>query len=181
MNWTTELPFVLDRVNGDLKIVYTPMGQKFYQNGQEIKRNGLGLGGQKYRVETTDGGDNMVTVKGNIKKGRQIVFRGETIDMEKPLSGTALGLAFLPFITVVFVAIVFMGTGIGAVGGALLGATGALGTMAAANILRNESDISGQIIYSVVTSLAAAVILIAALAIFSIILGLIFGAAFSLF
>lgn len=40
MNWTTTLPFILDNVDGDLKITYNPWGQKFYQNGQEIKRTG---------------------------------------------------------------------------------------------------------------------------------------------
>jgi len=181
MNWTTELPFILNGVEGDLKIVYTPMGQKFYQNGREIKRNGLGFGGQKYKVETTDGGDNTVTVKGNLKRGRQVVFRGETIDMEKPLSGTAMSLAFLPLITVVLVAIGFIGIGIGIIGGALLGATGALGTMAAGNILRNEPDTAKQILYSIVISLVTAAILFALFFIFSLVFGMIFGIAFSLF
>lgn len=79
MNWTTTLPFILDNVDGDLKITYNPWGQKFYQNGQEIKRTGSVFGGQKYKVETTDGRDNIVSVKGTPKNGRQIVFRGETI------------------------------------------------------------------------------------------------------
>jgi hypothetical protein len=181
MNWTTELPFILNGVEGDLKIVYTPMGQKFYQNGREIKRNGLGFGGQKYKVVTTDGGDSIVTVKGNLKKGRQVVFRGETTDLETPLSGMAMLLAFLPFITVVVVAAVIMGAGIGIIGGALLGATGALGTMVAGNLLRNEPDTTRQILYSIITSLVAAVVLFVLLLIFSFIFGMIFGIAFSFF
>lgn len=44
MNWTTTLPFILDNVDGDLKITYNPWGQKFYQNGQEIKRTGSVFG-----------------------------------------------------------------------------------------------------------------------------------------
>lgn len=181
MNWTTELPFILNGVDGDLKIVYTPMGQKFYQNGREIKRKGLGFGGQKYNVETSDGGDNTVTVKGNLKKGRQIVFRGETIDLETPLSGMAMFLSFLPLIAVVIIAIAIMGAGIGIIGGALLGATGALGTMAAGNILRNEPDPGKQILYSIVTSVVTAIILFVLFLIFSLIFGMIFGFAFSFF
>ena len=181
MNWTTELPFILNGVEGDLKIAYTPMGQKFYQNGREIKRTGLGFGAQKYKVETSDGGDNIVAVKGNLKRGRQVVYRGETIDLETPLSGMAMFLAFLPLIAVIVVAVLIMGSGIGVIGGALLGATGALGTMAAGNILRNEPNISKQILYSIVISLVTAVVLFVLFLIFALIFQMIFGIAFSFF
>ncbi|GAB6007572.1 hypothetical protein [Dysgonomonas reticulitermitis] len=184
MNWTTTLPFILDNVDGDLKIVYTPMNQRFYQNGQEIKRTGSVFGGQKYKVETTDGGDNIVSVKGNLKNGRQIVFRGETINLETPISTLALILSFLPFI---FIAIlVFSLLGItkqhfGIIDGALLGGCGALGMQMIANMLRGEKDFIKQLIYSIVIAVAATILFIVLALIVGFFFGLIFGVAFSLF
>jgi len=181
MNWTTTLPFILDGVDGDLKIVYSPMGQKFYQNGREIKRTGTGLGGQKYIVETTDGGDKLVTVKGNLKKGRQIAFRGEVIDLETPLSAGALILSILPFVVVAVAAFVLTGSRLGVIGGALLGGCGAFGMLVAGNLLRHEKDIVKQLIYTIVVSVASAIIFFVLLLIFGLIFGMFFGVAFSLF
>ena len=67
MNWTTTLPFILDNVDGDLKITYNPWGQKFYQNGQEIKRTGFSFAGMKYKVQTTDLG---------VINGEEIIYYG---------------------------------------------------------------------------------------------------------
>ncbi|MFV0537588.1 MAG: hypothetical protein ACK5M3_09470 [Dysgonomonas sp.] len=181
MNWTTNLPFILDNVDGDLKITYSPMGQKFYQNGKEIKRTGSAFGGQKYKIETTDGGDNLVTVKGNLKQGRQVVFRGEKINLETPLSTLTLLLSILPFVAVAIAAAFVAGPRLGVIGGALLGATGALGMLAAGSLMRHEKDIIKQLIYSIVASVSAAIIFIVLLLIFALIFGTIFGVAFSLF
>ncbi|MFV0417773.1 MAG: hypothetical protein ACK5KT_03425 [Dysgonomonas sp.] len=63
MKWTTELPFNFNGVDGDLKIVYNPLNQKFYQNGVEIRRNGSGFGGLKYKVKTADGGEDTIKLK----------------------------------------------------------------------------------------------------------------------
>lgn len=181
MNWTTTLPFILDGVDGDLKITYTPMGQKFYQNGREIKRTGSGFGGLKYKVETIDGGDNVVTVKANLKKGREITYRGEVINLETPLTGAATALSVLPFIAVAVVAFVFVGIRLGVLGGALLGGTGALGMLVAANMMRHEKDVVKQLIYSAVISVGSAIVFIVLLLICGLILGTIFGLAFRFF
>ncbi|MDR0823612.1 MAG: hypothetical protein LBN74_00835 [Prevotella sp.] len=179
MNWSTELPFILNGVDGDLKIVYTPLIQKFYQNGREVKKSGSGFGGQKYKLETTDGGDNTATVKSNLKNGKQIVFRGETINLETSLSGLTTALSVLPFVSIALAAILFV-SGLGVIGAALLGATGALGMLTTANALRQEKDLTKQVLYSVVISLVSAVVFVALLMILSLIFGTIFGIAFSL-
>ncbi|NDV77475.1 hypothetical protein [Dysgonomonas sp. 511] len=171
MNWTTELPFILDGVEGDLRLTYTPMGQKFYQNGVEIKRSGSGFGGQKYKVQTTDGGDNVVKVKANIKTGRQIVYRGETVNLETPLSAMSTILSMLPFVFIVVAIVVFSHGQIGILGGALLGGCGALGMLASANIIRSENNFVKQLLYTLVVSVATTLLFFA----LAIILGLIFG------
>lgn len=181
MNWTTTLPFILDNVDGDLKIVYTPLAQKFYQNGQVIKKMGFSFGAAKYKVQTTDGGDNIVSVKGSLKSGRQILFRGETISLETPLTGLALALAFLPFIAVIIVAVIFAGSGFGFIGGAVLGGTGAFGMLTAGIVLRNEKDTTKQIIYSIVISVISVVLCLVLSFILGLIFGTIFGIAYSIF
>ena len=184
MNWTTTLPFILDNVDGDLKITYNPMGQKFYQNGQEVKRTGNAFGGQKYKVETTDGEDNIVTIKGDFKKGRQIVFRGETIGLETPINTLALILSFLPFIFIAILAFSLLAITkqqFGVIDAALLGGCGALGMQTIANILREEKDFIKQLTYSIVIAIAATILFIVLALILGIIIGLIFGIAFSLF
>lgn len=181
MSWTTTLPFILDGADGDLKIVYTPLGQKFYQNGREIKRTGSGFGGQKYKIETTDGGDNIVSVKANMKKGREVAYRGETISLEEPLSGLATALSILPFVVVAIAAFVLTGSRLGIIGGALLGGCGALGMLAAASMMRHEKDAVKQLIYSAVVSVGSAIVFFILLVIFGLIFGMFFGVAFSLF
>lgn len=122
MKWTTELPFVLDGVDGDLKIAYNPLSQKFYQNGQELRKmSSFGFGGLKYKVRTTDGGEDTVTVKGALMHGRQVVFRGMTTNLEKSLDGLSLLLSALPFAFIAFVVFVFAGGRFGIIDAALLG------------------------------------------------------------
>ncbi len=184
MNWTTTLPFILDNVDGDLKITYNPMGQKFYQNGQEIKRTGSAFGGQKYKVQTTDGGDNVVTIKGTPKNGRQIVFRGEKIDLETPISTFILILSFLPFIFIAILAFSLLAITkqqFGVIDAALLGGCGALGMQTIGNVLRGEKSIGKQLIYSIAISLGATILFIILALIIGFFFGLIFGVAFSLF
>jgi hypothetical protein len=181
MNWTTELPFVLDGIEGGLKIVYTSMGQKFYQNGQEIKRSGSGFGGQKYEVKTTDGGRDIVTVKSNLKNGRQIVFKGEIINLEQPISTLVLILSFLPFVFIAFVIGIFTKGGFGAIDGALLGVCGVVGMLMICNVLREEKNIVRQLIYSLVISIAATAIFLVLALIVGFILGIILGTAFTVF
>lgn len=172
MNWTTELPLVLDGVDGDLKIVYNPMGQKFYQNGQEIRRSGSGFGGQKYKVKTSDGGEEIINVKASVKNGRQIVYRGETISLEEPVSGLTIVLSLLPFLFIALVVVVFAGGRFGIIDAALLGGCGALGMMTICNVLRGERDFVKQ----VTTSIIISVIVTAVFFVLALILGLIFGA-----
>lgn len=181
MNWTTTLPFILDGVDGDLRIEYNPFGQKFYQNGVLIKKKGLGFGGFKYKIETTDGGDDIVKVKGNLKQGRQIVFRGETINLEKVLSGPDLLLSLLPLFAIIFVSFITFQAGFGITGGAILGFSLALGVLTAANLIRNETDFKMKVIYGVVTAVASVVIMYLLATIISLILVGIFGAALAMF
>lgn len=181
MNWSTELPFILDGVDGDLKLVYSPMGQKFYQNGREIKKTGSGLGGLKYKVETTDGGDDIIKIKAALKPGRQVVFRGETINLESPLGGLVMLLSFLPFVFILFVIMIISKGRFGIIDGALLGGCGALGMLAIGNILRGEKDFIKQLIYSIIISIAATVIFIILALIIGLIMGIMFGVAFSFF
>lgn len=181
MKLTTELAFVLNGVDGDLKIAYNPLNQKFYQNGQEIKRTGSGFGGQKYKVRTSDGGEDIVNVKANLKSGRQVVFRGETINLESPVGGLTLVLSMLPFVFIAVVVAVLFGNRFGIIDGALLGACGALGMMAICNVLRDEKDFPKQLIYSIVISIAATVIFFVLALIIGFILGMILGTAFAVF
>jgi hypothetical protein len=184
MNWTTTLPFILDNVDGDLKITYNPWGQKFYQNGQEIKRTGFSFAGMKYKVQTTDGSDNMVSVKGNLKNGRQILFRGETINLETPLSTLEIILSLLPFL---FIALVSFGmlavTGgrFGVIDAALLGGCGAMGMQMLANMLREEKNTGKQLLYSIAVSLGATFLFVLLALIIGFFFGLIFGIAYSIF
>lgn len=181
MNWNTELPFILDGVDGDLKVVYSPMGQKFYQNGREIKKTGSGFGGLKYKVETTDGGDNIVKIKAALKPGRQVVFRGETINLESPLGGLPMILSFLPFVFILFVIVIFSHGRFGIIDGALLGGCGALGMLAIGNILREERDFVKQLIYSIIISVVVTAIFFILALIIGLILITFFGVAFSMF
>lgn len=181
MNWTTTLPFILDGVDGDLKITYTPLSQKFYHNGVEIRRKGLGFGGAKYKIATIDGSEGIVKVKGNLKQGRQIEFRGETINLEKSLNGVQLLLSLLPVLAILAVSVGTFQAGFGIAGGAILGFSVAIGMLTAANLIRNEESLPKQILYSITCSIGA----IFAMFILSFIVGLIFGGAmlvgFSLF
>lgn len=181
MNWTTTLPFILDGVDGDLRITYNPLSQKFYHNGLEIKRKGFSFGGAKYKIATTDGGDDIVKVKGNLKLGRQIEFRGETINLEKPLNGVQLLLSLLPVIAIIAISLGSLQAGFGIAGGAILGFSLALGMLTAATLIRNEEGLPKQILFSIACSIGAVVVMF----LLSFIIGLIFGGAlligFSLF
>lgn len=140
MKWSTELPFNFNGVDGDLKIVYNPLNQKFYQNEVEIKRKGLGFGGLKYKVKTTDGGEEIVKIKGALLQGRQAEFRGEIINLEESLSNLSFFLSFLPFIFIPFIVLVFTGGRFGVIDAALLGGCGALGMQAIGNSLRGAKE-----------------------------------------
>lgn len=180
MKWTTELPFVLDGVDGDLRIVYNPLSQKFYQNGQELRKSGSGFGGLKYKVRTTDGGEDIVTVKGGLIHGRQVVFRGMTTNLEKTLDGLSLLLSAMPFIFIVFAIFVLAGGRFGVIDAALMGGCGALGMLAIGNAVRNATDFGTKIIYSLILSVAATAVFFVLALIFGLIFAAIFGAAFSL-
>lgn len=181
MKWTTELPFILNGVDSDLKIVYSPLNQKFYQNGVEIRRNGTGLNGIKYKVKTTDGSEDIVKIKGALLQGRQVEFRGETINLEEKIGGLSLLLSFLPFIFIAFVGLIFAGGRFGVIDAALLGGCGALGMQAVANSLRGAKSFGEQIIYSLIISVAVTALFCVLALILGLILAAMFGAAFAIF
>jgi hypothetical protein len=177
MNWTTELPFRLDGVDGELKIVYNPLSQKLYQNGMEVRKSGSGFGGLKYNVRTTDGGTDVLKVKAALKSGRQVIFRGVTTNLEKSLSVLSILLSTMPFFFIAFF-IIIIGGAFGALGGALLGGCGALGMLAIGNLMRSGSDNLGlQIVYSlIISSITTALYFVLAL-IFGLIFSIFFGGA----
>lgn len=170
MNLTTELPFTLEGVDGECKIVYTPFNQKFYQNGQEIKKTGSGFGGLKYKIRTIDGGDDILKVKAMFKQGRQIEFRGVTTDLEQHISVIDLLLSALPFVFITFL-VVLLGSHFGVIDAALLGGCGALGMLTIGNMSRKEKDLKQRIIYSIIIS----VVTTALFAVLALIVGLILG------
>ncbi|MDR2955088.1 MAG: hypothetical protein LBV43_08405 [Prevotella sp.] len=178
MNWTTELPFNLNGVEGDLKIVYNPLSQKFYQNNIEIKKSGSGFGGLKYKVGTTDGGDDIVKVKAALLPGRQVIFRGMTTNLEERLGGLSLLLSVLPFIFIAFVTIIVPGFRLGVIGGAFLVGCGALGMLAVGNSLRNTTNFGQQIMYTIILSVATTALFVVLCLIWDLIFG---GAMFMLF
>lgn len=181
MKWTTELPFNLNGVDGDLKIVYNPLNQKFYQNGIEIRKSGSGFGGLKYKVKTADGGEDIVKVKASLLPGRQVIFRDETTNLEEKLGGLSLLLSFLPFVFILFVVVLFTSGRFGVIDGALLGGCGALGMLAVGNSLRGAKNIGEQITYSLIISVAATAMFCVLALILGLILAAMFGAAFAIF
>lgn len=181
MEWTTELPFNFNGVEGDLKIVYNPLNQKFYQNGVEIKRKGLGFGGLKYKVKTADGGEDVVKVKGALLQGRRVEFRGETINLEENLSNLSFFLSFLPFIFILFILLIFFRGQLGVINGALIGGCSALGMQTIANSLRGAKNLGEQIIYSLIISVAATALFCVLALIIGLILAAMFGAAYAIF
>lgn len=181
MNWTTELPFILDGVDGDLRVVYTPFSQKLYQDGEVTKKTGMAFGGQKYIVRTTDGGQDVVKIKPHFKQGRQVIYKNEQINLENPLGGLAFLLALMPLAFVVVVAAMVMTSGVGIIGGALIGFFGAFGMLMCGNMLRNEQNVAKQLIYSIAISVVTIILLLIVFFIFALFFGAMFGFMFSIF
>ncbi|MFV0417772.1 MAG: hypothetical protein ACK5KT_03420 [Dysgonomonas sp.] len=114
-------------------------------------------------------------------QGRQVEFRGETINLEEKLGGLPLILSFLPFIFIIFILVVFFSGRFGIIDGALIGGCGALGMQAIANSLRGAKNLGEQITYSLIISVAATALFCVLALIIGLILAAIFGAAYAIF
>ncbi|WP_163264488.1 hypothetical protein [Dysgonomonas sp. 216] len=94
MNWKKELEFKLDNAEGTLKIVYTPLSVKLFQNDKEIKKKGS-FGGAKYEINTIDGGQETIKLLTNAKNGYTVkTANGETIYLEEKLSAGDLSFRY---------------------------------------------------------------------------------------
>ena len=146
----TELPFTLDGVAGELKIVAGFSKLRFYQNGQELKKSGTFK--PTYTVTTTDGNTTQVKVLNNAIKGYMVEYNGQRVSLQPKLSAIETVLLFIPII--IFIAgIILYGGMIGVLGGAIIGACAALSVLIPGNLLRQFKGLGMQLLIVIMTGL----------------------------
>lgn len=178
MNNKRNIAIILDNIDDSLHVELSILKIKVFQYGQQLTRHKVKAGGEQYKVETTDGGDNIIIIKGSLINGRQIEFRGETINLDAPLSKLGLIISSIPGIVLLLAVCLTVGfLQLGAIGGGLLGGIGFMSIYVTANFVRNEKEFAKQIMYSTLMTIATPVLFFILLLIF----GLIFGGLFSIF
>ncbi len=145
----TEIPFRLEGLNSEMKLVYGIFGQpKLYQNGIELKKEGFLK--MKFLIET-DSGKEYMEIKRGLDFTFSTVFRGKKQLLEKKLSTLEYILGVLPLL------LIFVGGAIGAI-------LGILGANTIYGFLRKEKKVGIQIIISIaITALCYIVYLLVAL------------------
>lgn len=132
MQFKTKIPFQMDGVAGDLLLVYTPFSFKLFQDGVQIKKQGIT---GKFSVRTTDGGTDILRLEKGIDFTFKAKFRGIQKPLEEKLTTAEYIVGGLPIL------LIFVGGLIGAVFG-ILGASVSYGYM------RTEKNLLLQILIS---------------------------------
>jgi len=105
-HYTTTIPFSLENVSGDFKLVYTPFSHRLYHKGELMKKKGFY---SSYKLETIDGRVEELKIRRDFRKFvYTIVFQGDKKELEDRLSILDYVIGYLPFL------FVFLG---GAIGG----------------------------------------------------------------
>jgi hypothetical protein len=144
MRFKTKLKFTIEGVQGELKLKYTPFSAKLYQNGRELKRQGIL--GSKYLVQSEI--DGLESSKEELKLTRGLdfiyvaTFRNVKYPLESKFSVLEYILVALPMLLVF-------------VGGAIGGVIGAFGAYTVASFLRNEKRIPLQILLALMIAVCS--------------------------
>ncbi len=130
----TEIPFRVEGLNSEMKLVYGIFGHpKLYQNGIELKKEGLLK--MKFLIET-DSGKEYMEIKRGLDFTFSAVFRGKKQLLEEKLNTLEYILGVLPLL------LIFVGGVIGAI-------LGILGTNTIYGFLRKEKKVGFQLIISI--------------------------------
>ena len=175
MNWTSEINFMLDGVSGGLKLVHNPFSMTLYQDGVKLKKKG-GFGGAKYKVTTTDGVTETLTLKNNAIKGYIATFRKQDTMLERKLNGLEVLIGIMIPVTIFALGCVLLPILGGIIGGALLGGLGAMSLLFGCNLVRQEDNIGMKILAAVIAGAICYVIYFGLGLLFSAIFGSIFNA-----
>jgi len=111
MSWKTKKPILLDHIGLCVNSELTPLGITLYQDGIRLKRDGR----KQYKIKVNDGGDDMVTIISHPINGRSLLFRGETIGLDKQPGGFEIALTLLTC-TLIFISVYKRIAGIGFIG-----------------------------------------------------------------
>lgn len=157
MSRKIHIPLILDNVDLDLHVELTPLKVKLFQHGIQLKRYSKEDGGKRYIIQTTDGGDKSMLIKGNTLKGRQAVYKEVLLNLEKPFSIALLAFMFLPIIVLIFTA-VRLGIYLDITSGLILTGIGLITTFINLILNRRIENIKEALILNVILSVAGLIV-----------------------
>ncbi len=153
MNFRKEVVLNLQDVQGEVRVVFSPLAFNVYHNGKKIKKKG-GLKA-KFPITTTSGEVVPIIIRNGKGMVRTAHFKDQQIPLEEKMT-VVEQLIGIGSMCVVFIAgCVLFGFIGGVLGGALIGATVGLGVMLNFAFIRQEKSMMLKLLVSVGISAVA--------------------------
>lgn len=138
MNFRKEVVLNLQDVQGEVKVIFSPLAFNVYHDGKKIKKKG-GLKA-KFPITTTAGEVVPIVIRNGKGMVRTAHFKDQQIPLEEKLTPMEQLIGIGSICAVFILGCVLFGFITGVIGGALIGATIALGAMLNFAFIRQEKN-----------------------------------------
>lgn len=153
MNFRKEVVLDLQDVQGEVKVVFSPLAFSVYHNGKKVKKKGGPKA--KFPITTTSGEVVPILIRNGRGMVRTAHFKNQQFPLEEKLTAIEQLIGIGSMIAVFVGGCVLFGFISGIIGGALIGATLALGIMMNLAFIRQEKSMMLKFLVSVGISAVA--------------------------